>query len=818
MKGKYRKAAGSSVAIAAALLAAGSAWAEQTEPQAQSEFSGVQDIVVTAQRREQRLQEVPVAITALTTANLTTNRITSVRDLDSVSPNLTVRQIVGGGQLPSYSMRGVVSIGSSIGVDRGIAVYVDGVFLGNAQGQIFELGDIQRIEVLRGPQGTLFGRNSTGGGISITSGDPKGTFGMRGTLSYGNYDQFRAVAHVDTPSFGDFSASFNYVHTQRDGDIKNLGAGTVWDFSQVGGKRYTSPKTLGGFNTDAASANLLYDGEKFRAIYKFDWSDTVLTANGQGIWFESRFAQQLRAAQPAANQAKLTPVSKTRPKAVNNAGAVPSRIKTQGHNVTLTSDLTDSISVKNIAAYRRATFAAPLSQIDGAGGLVNPGPVAFPLGAALLTPAVAASTIGQPFFIQSTSTRGIDKQWSDELQFNYESDFITATVGGLYFQQRARRGSTGSDSSPIGKARSAGFAVYPNFQVPFLGRPNTYGAIDGHVKVVSKAVYGQGEFHVMPGLDLIAGGRYTHDKKNGRDNTIVSAATPLATSSFPIQYSKGKFTYNLGYNYKPTSDILVYGKYVTGFISGGFFASVPFNPETAKSWEGGIKADWFDRRLRTNLSLFTVKYGDLQLTSTGPNVGINNTAITQVVVNAGDARAKGFEFESTISPIRQLTFNASLGYTNFKYTRIDPRLVAAVAETLVHERPKWTSSVSAQYESDPIFGDANFIARIDGNYKSKHNGISAIPLATGTNLALFGITPAEQARLKDLQLIKGYWLVNGRLALQKIDLGGTKATVALWGRNIFDAKEISYTPGFISIYSADYERARTYGVDLTVEF
>ena len=238
MKANYRKAAGSTVAIAAALLIAGSASAEQSEPQAQSEFSGVQDIVVTAQRREQRLQEVPVAITALTSATLQTNRITTVRDLDSISPNLTVRQIVGGGQLPSYSMRGVVSIGSSIGVDRGIAVYVDGVFLGNAQGQIFELGDIQRIEVLRGPQGTLFGRNATGGAISITSGDPKGELGGRATISYGNYNQFRAVGHLDTPQFGDFSASFNYVHSQRKGDIKNLGAGTVWDFTAVGAGKY----------------------------------------------------------------------------------------------------------------------------------------------------------------------------------------------------------------------------------------------------------------------------------------------------------------------------------------------------------------------------------------------------------------------------------------------------------------------------------------------------------------------------------------------------------------------------------------------------
>jgi iron complex outermembrane receptor protein len=813
------------VSIAAVAIAMSTSAFAQSAPaapvDAEEANTGIADIVVTAQKREQRLQDVPVAISAVTTASLVSNRITSVRDLDSISPNLTVRQIVGGGGLPTYSMRGEVTIGSSIGVDRGIALYVDGVYLANAQGSIFELGDIQRIEVLRGPQGTLFGRNSTGGAVSITTSDPKGEFGARGTISYGNYDQFRAVAHLDTPKYGDLSASFSFVHTERRGDIKNLGGGTTWDFTRVGAGIRKSPNYLGGFNTEAASANILYDGEKIRAIYKFDWTDSTFSAPGQGVIYQSPLLRAIYAAQPTANQANLTQVSKTRPDAVNNAGVVNSRIKNQGHSLTLSGDITDNLSVKNIAAYRRSRFQSPLTLIDGNGGLVNPGTAALGSfataygliagGAALLN-----ANIGAPLLLQPTLTSGLDRQWSDELQFNYNSDIVTITAGGLYFQQRANRGSTGDGASVLGKARSASFQLYPGFAIPGP-RANGYGAIDGHVKVVSTAAFGQAEFHVLDNLDLVAGGRYTHDKKTGIDNTIVSAAAPAATNSFVVDYSKGKFTYNLGANYKPNSDILLYGKYVTGFISGGQFAGFVFDPEQAKSFEGGVKADWFGRKLRTNLSLFTVKYTGLQLTTSGANIGSTNSNLTQVVLNAGDARAKGFELETTIQPIRQLTFNASLGYTDFKYTRIDPRIAAAAAVVVINDRSKWTSALSAQYESEPVWGDATLTARVDGNYKSKQQKVPIVPLTTGSS-ALFGINAAEQQAFSDAQRIPGYWLVNGRIALQGIDVGGTKATLALWGRNLFDTKQVSYAPSLVYAISADYERARTYGVDLTVEF
>jgi iron complex outermembrane receptor protein len=770
---------------------------------------GVPDIIVTAQKREQRLQDVPIAISALSSAALVANRITTVRDLDSVTPNLTVRQIVGGSGLPTYSMRGVVSVGSSLGADRGIALYVDGVYLGNAQGSVFELGDIQRIEVLRGPQGTLFGRNSTGGAISVSTADPKGELGVRETLSLGNYDQFRSVTHVDTPSFGPLSASFNFVHSERRGDIRNLGAGTNWDFTSVGAGRYTSPKYLGGNNIEAGSATVLLDADPFRAIYRFDKSQSAQTSSGQGIIYASPFVQKLFAAQP--NQALLTPVSLTRPDAVNNAGVVPSTIKTLGHSLTMTYQISDQLSVKNIAAYRKSSFLGPIQQIDGAGGLINPGPAAVPA-LALLLGARAATTIGAPYFIQATPVSGGDKQWSDELQFNYQSELVTLTAGALYFRQKSLRGGIGDIG--LAEVKSAANQVFPNFVIPFASQPTGYGGRESNVTVISKALFGQAEVHVLDKVDLIGGIRYTNDRKRGTDNTIYSAALP---SSFPVIYDNSKVTYNVGINFKPTDKVLLYAKYVTGFISGGFFATQQYNPEVAKSYEAGIKADWFDHRLRTNLSAFSVDYSDLQLTTTGSNLGLN-ASLTQVIVNAGSARARGFELETTFVPIRPITLNAALGYTDFKYQSLDPRVTANASLFQVHERPKWTSIVSAQYQSEPIFNDVVLVARIDGNWKSGHNAVASVPLATGANLALFGITTAELQRFNDAQKVGAYWLWNGRIALQGFKVGEAKSTVALWGRNLFQNRSVSYAPSLVSLISADYERARTFGLDLTVEF
>jgi len=764
----------------------------------------LEEVVVTAQKRVQRLQDVPVSVTALSAESLIANRITTVRDLDALVPNLTVRTFVGGASLPTYTIRGLISQGSAVGSDKGVAVYIDGVYLGSATGSMFELADIERIEALRGPQGTLFGRNSTGGAISFTTPDPSGEFRVRQRLTVGNYDQIRSSTTVDTPQLGAFSARASYTHSERRGDTRNLGAGKVWDFTPANGGRTTllaSPSRLGDSDVDAVAAKVKFEpSDRFKLVYSFDWTKETLTAVGQGVVYEQPLIKSIIAAQP--NQALMTQISRTRPDAVNNAGVVPTPVENWGHALTAVFELSDHVTLKNIAATRRMKFSAPWQDFAGAGGLINTG---APIFATLLGPALAASTVGAPFMVQATTSTGEDEQWSDELQLNIDTNLATLTSGLLYYEQTSTRAPYGEDSG-LGRARSGAFRVYPGYLVPFAGQAIGTRGRGTTVKSFSRAAYAQGEFHVTPQLDLVAGARYTKDTKKGLDNSILSGTVATV---FPIYFKKGKWTYNLGVNYKINSDILTYAKYSTGYISGGSLAGLIYEPETAKSWEAGVKADWLDRRLRTNLAVFDVKYANLQLGVGGSSLTPPNPSITQALVTAGDAKARGFEFEGTFLPVRSLTLGVGIGYTDFEFTRLSTVVTASSSEFLVAQRPDWTANLSAQYTSEPLFDDVAMTARVDAKWKSRQNGVPNIPAS---------LAAAEVPLYKAAQVINSHWVVNGRVALQGFKLGGADATVALWGRNIFDDKSPTFVTSLVTMITANYEPARTFGVDLNIEF
>lgn len=769
--------------------------------------AGLDEIIVTAQKRAQSLQDVPVAVTALTTQALVANRITNVRDLDSAVPNLSIRTQGGANGAPLYTLRGVLAAGTSAGSDKGVALYVDGVFLGSTYGSIFELAEIERIEVLRGPQGTLFGRNSTAGAISITTPEPSGGFGIKQTVSVGNYDQLRSVTRLNTPAWGPFSASLAYTHSERRGDIRNLGAGTVWDFTNAfNGKKttYTSPKYLGDNNLEAIQAAFKFDpGSNFTAIDRFDYTTSVFSGTGQGTLYESGLIKGLLATQP--NPAAIAPISPTRPEAVNNWATVPSHIKNWGNSLTASLKASNSLTLKNIAAYRQSEFFSPWAQFDSIGGIVNTG---GPLFAAVLGPALAASTIGAPLLIQATTTGGVDKQFSDEFQANYDSRFVTLTAGALYYNQWQKRATAGVEAG-IGRARSGSFRVYPGFAVPFAGQLSGGGGRTTRITIRSYAAYGQGEFHITSKLDAVGGIRYTNDKKTGTDRTLTNGSNPGLI--FPLTYHDDEITYSLGVNYKINRDILAYGKYSTGYISGGSLAGIVYEPEKAKSWEGGVKAEVLDRRVRVNLAVFSVKYSGLQTGVNGALLTPPNPLITQALVNVGDARAKGVELETTVTPLSGLVFSGGLGYTHFEYTRLSPLLTIGQAEFRADKRPKWTANVSGQYET-PVSGDISLLARVDGNWRSRQFDAAAIANVSASFPA------ADQDLYKQVSTINAYWIVNGRLALQGFRISGAKAAVALWARNLFDNKSVNLSNTIVTTIVADYERARTFGVDLSVQF
>ena len=731
---------------------------------------GLAEIIVTAQKREQNLQSVPVAVSALDADALVANRITNVRDLNAVAPNLTIRTQGGGLSNPSYTMRGVVSGATAPGADKGVALYVDQVYLGSTFGSLIDLADIERIEVLKGPQGTLFGRNSTGGAISIITRDPAGEFKVRQEFTVGNYAQFRSKTRIDTPAIGPLSLSATYTHSERRGDIRNLGTGTSWDFSGASNGRWgtrVSPKYMGDQNVESfAAAAKLEISPSLKATYKFDWSENDYTPDGQGLLYTNFAAlgtvrgTQLATLFASQDPDSISPVVSRRPSRTNNWLATEGHQRIRGHNLTVQWNPAANVTVRNILS-KRWTSVGISSQLDGLGGLINTVPT---LGA-----------IGEPYIIIGTRSEYKARQWSNEIQMNWDTDPLTLTTGYFHYDDVIRLVSDGIS-----------FSLLPDFIYPVRG------TIPSRVHVRSDAIFAQAEVHLMPGLDLVAGARQTWDRKVGTDNTIRTLPT-----DYDIRESR--LTWSAGVNYQAAPNMFVYGKYSTGYISGGFLATFPYGPETAKSWEGGIKADWLDRKLRTNLAVFDVRYKNMHFTTSGFAVGV--PAAPQVLLNGGDAHAYGFEFESTAVPVRGLRLGANAGYTHFEYTSVNP--VFGNTDTFIPVyRPKWTGNLSAQYETEPVFRDGHLVFRMDGNYQSKSQTSSAL------------LAPALMERSQ----IDASWILNGRIALADMDLSGATTQIALWGRNLTNNKSIAYGVAQTFLGSATFERARTYGIDITVGF
>ena len=793
--------------------------------------SGLDVIVVTAQKREQDVQDVPIAVTALSGDTLEVNRVTDVTDLSGLAPGVTVRASAGGSQLPSFTIRGAISYGVVPGSDKQVSMYLDGVYISSPRGGIFDLPDVQRIEVLRGPQGTLFGRNATAGAVSISTRDPSNEAGVRARFSMGNRNRLRTSLSIDLPEIGPFTGYVSYMHDEKRGDIRNLGAGQVWDRTaslwEPARSIEKSPTWLGSKNSESVFAALKFESGGFRTVYKFDWNENDATPDGTALLgynpnipLLGNFLSAIITSQPIP-----VPIASDgkRPDAVLNSWAIPTSQKTQGHSLTSTFDLTDDIAVKNILAFRKSRLFTA-SSIDGLSALTfTPqaiGPyatfVAFSTG--LLTgaesPEVIQGTIGavaqglaplvgSPFVGIATQPANRSEQISDELQINYVSDFLTATVGALWFESKDWTGETYLQNT-------LSFAPVPGGVLRNTQPGQTFN------KATSIAAYTQLELHITPQLDLVLGGRITRDEKSG---TFTYGPDLANLQTLAFEYKKTKPNYLIGVNFTPNDDLLIYGKYSTAFVSGGSVAGIPFEPETAKSWEAGVKAELFDRRVRANLAVYHASYDNYQTSQSSANFVEQITEITGdptragsigvFVVPSGGVKSKGFEFDIAAAPLAGVSLGGSLGYSDTTLNNINPVILAANQGVYNADsyRPKWNGSLWAQYDTPPLFEDAFLTFRADGIWQSD------MALAQNVNAALPQLVPAliEQP---------SYWLVNGRIALRDlINIGDKRAEVAVWTKNLFDERAIGFALNLNQIFgSANYIPARSYGMDLTIEF
>ena len=755
-------------------LAPGAAFAQESEPVPSAE-TGLQDIIVTAQKREENLQRVPIAVTALTSDALEAQRITSVAGLGAIVPNFQVIRQPSNAALPVYSLRGILAGETAAQVDNGVSIYIDGVYLGRASGSLFDVADIERVEVLRGPQGTLFGRNTTGGAVNFITRPPSGEFGIRQDVTFGRFDEFRSRTRIDLPEFGGLSASITYAHRETEGYVKNLAAGVERIYGPgTGGKIGTSraAKTLGEENSDSIFAALRYDGGgPFTADYKFDYTDF----RGSQLGFQAlgfRGAGDLPGTNPLGSTVEFifslqpslggTNIVSSEPlDAIYEPQRATDRLRSQGHSLTLTYELSDAITVKNIAAYRKLRQLSLGNSFDG-NKLIDP-----------------FGGTGSEFTVLNAISNRRQHQYSNELQVNGKSDSFNWVAGAFYFEENA------TNYNPV--------MFFKNF--PAQGQPVPVNPADqfSDVDVTNRsfAAYAQGSLKLFDRLTLTAGARHTWDKR--REVNFLTAPATDSRASFR------RLTWQAVAEFQATDDIMIYGKAGTGYLSGGIYNGTRFNPEKLISYEVGLKGQFWDNRVRLNLAAFNANYDDLQ-------VSVFTTVLNYE--NAGKARIRGLEGELTIAPVEGLQIGANLGLLDFDYKRFvstaatgTPQDIAAIAKRT--QTPKLTFAPNIEYRTRPTASGAFASLRFDASYKSDINFIL--------------IPPADPA-LRRAATTQAHWIVNGRLSIADLPLAGAQMKVSLWGQNLFDKRAVEYASDISGFISASFNRPRTYGIDATIEF
>ncbi|WP_157216851.1 TonB-dependent receptor [Flavisphingomonas formosensis] len=742
---------------------------------------GLSEIVVTAQKREQNLQDVPIAITALNSQAIANARATSIANLSGVAPNVTVND-QGDPSAPAITIRGIGCCATLNAVDPKVGIYIDGVYIGRATGGLFDLADIERVEILRGPQGTLFGRNATAGAMSLITREPTGKLGIKQDLSYGNYNAFRSRTTINLPAWGPLSVSATYLHDQVDGYARNGLGGMTIDFGPATGGRYgklTAAKRLGGHNTDAVRiAARLEATDDLTVDYKFDYTDSNATPEpSQVLGLGDAGAASPDLAGLILGQSLLgghnnifTPANKASNTVYNFS--TNQHLQVGGHSLTLNWKANDTVTLKSITAYRWYKLDPNAFDLAATGGMVVPDGM--------------GGTI--PFATLLSVRQSKQHQFSQELQLNISTDHLEFVAGGFYFKERAP-------------------AYDPLFGFSLAGAPQLFpgnvaytagsGITNSISKNESKAVYAQATYHVTDQLDVTGGIRATWDNRFVNISSLQFTNTNVGLGEHTSNFSHVDYTAVL--TYKPTRDITAYAKIATGYVSGGIVAGQSFEPETLKNYEIGIKSELFDRRLRANIDAYYMDYRNLQVQTFGAN-GL-------VYDNAGKAKVKGVEAEFEAVPVDKLTLGMNLGYQQFIYKTYVTGGVD-IGETGLdiarpRDTPKWNLKLSADYRFPEFGNGAEPFARIDARYRSK---------------AFANITPVGVASTEAVTNIDPYWIVDGRVGVRSFDLGRIKASASVWAMNMFNSRKILFANNLSTVVAATFVHPRTYGMDLSIDF
>jgi iron complex outermembrane recepter protein len=851
-----RKGRGLLLAGIATIFASSPALAQSAS---EAEDAGnLEEILVTANKREQNLQQAPLAITAISAVQAELRGVTEVKDIASLAPNVTVLQGTTNATAAVVTIRGIATAADeSQGFDSPIGIYLDGVYIARSSAASNEVADIARIEVLRGPQGTLFGRNTTGGAVNFITREPGSEAMLKVRAGVGNYGLLQTRAIADTGDIGDggLRMSFGFVYKRRNGTVDNLlesrNSRDPGSYRTIGGRWATvfEPR-------DNLKITNVFDYTKVRGVLPAtqlaalgDGVPRGTTSVGGGVFNNTTPANVAGFfAQPTTTIVEpgctLAP-SLTRRDSLCSEGAFEYSDKIWGNMFRVEAGL-GGVKVRSTTAYREWQNIQLGTDLDGLGTIRGAalGPPAttlngFPaaiLSGVLQQPAgTAAFLASQPvntatFSLFQTDNVRKNKQFSQEIEIlSQDADTFEWVLGGFYFKE------SGTEVNPqrFGFVLDTNAAVYSaaNFggAAPFLQpvNPARYRValqnptLAYSAEGTSYAIYGQGTYR--PGgkdgqLGITLGLRYSWDKK--RMARTQNGPTPFAGADIGFNDQRANFsapTGNLTIDYRATDDVNLYARVARGYRSGGFnarqgvvTAALPllaFDNETIWSYEAGFKTQ-FARKLRLNGAFFYNVYSDLQLATFSPTTA-GGAAVGTVVGNVGKTSYTGFELEGQYQLNDIFSIDGNLGYTKIKFKEYNqPDSTGNIGNigSLVKPgyAPEWTASIAGTAKF-PIGGDANATFRLGYNYSS--------------DFFMFGNPIAAPF----IQQTKGdaRGLLDAQLKLDGFTFGGVQdVSLLIWGKNLtnkeYRVRSVDF--GQLGFAYTVYGEPRTFGATLEVKF
>lgn len=680
-----------------ALLAASSALFSVVpalaQPVAAAADDGLTEIVVTAERRETKLQKTPISISVASAADLENRRVQSLADLaDGAIPSLRIAPFFSRTSALTVGIRGIVPFDANQpSRDAAVGIYVDGVFLGRSQGLGAALLDIERIEVLKGPQGTLFGRNATGGAVNIVSKKPKGEFGLRALAGIRNYGGYSGELHLDLPEWQGLSAKIDAISTQRGGFINNPLEGE---------------EDFGRFERRGVRASVLWQpSDAVSALYAFDISYDATTP----------FALQLLSFSP--NALPNSPLVRPQPtRARELLAGVPQQDsvgKTNGHLFTLNWKVASGIDFKSITSYREVEQ----SQSDNGFGIV-----AAVFRANANTVRYSLASLNQ-------------HQFSQEFQLLGTSDRFNWVAGLYYYREKGSDDAWAPNTmrwSADGRSLIRLSSLVEGQVTPFPDRAST-------ARATSYAAFAQGTFTpalLDERLHITAGGRYTHDKRSGQLFKVNGA-----DSNFTFDRDWDRFDPMLTLAFDATDDIHLYGKYGTAYRAGGANSrSVnyrAFDPESVETFELGFKSEFLDNKARLNVAAFTTRYTDIQIDFSAQLVAGTTRTTIETVNAAGNGRIRGVEVDLNLAPLKGFTLSASYAYTkgNLPLAQ-NPFNNNNFQQPFIVFTPENAASFAADWAHD--LGGSMLRAHIDANMSDGYRGLPGEPTLSDRSFLVNG--------------------------------------------------------------------------------